>query len=152
MSIDRKQLAYDYFKQGYNCAQSVVLSFADILPMDKQTLEKVSIAFGGGFGRTRNLCGAVSAMGIVTGLLSDLNEEIARGKTDVYKTIQALVAQFKDRNGTDNCGELLKNVKNLTDGYVPQVRDAEYYSSRPCVKFVLDSVDILEKTLLGDEK
>ncbi len=148
MITDRKQLAYDYFKQGYNCAQSVVMSFADILPLDRATLEKVSIAFGGGFGRTRNLCGAVSAMGIVTGLLSDTNEEISQGKKDMYKTIQDLVAEFKQRNGTENCGELLKNVKNLTEGYVPQVRDEEYYATRPCVKFVLDSVDILEKALL----
>ncbi len=150
MKTDRKQLAYDYFKQGYNCAQSVVMSFADILPLDKETLEKVSIAFGGGFGRTRNLCGAVSAMGIVTGLLSDANAEISQGKKDMYKTIQDLVAKFKERNGTENCGELLKNVKNLTEGYVPQVRDEEYYSTRPCAKFVLDSVEILEKELLGE--
>lgn len=147
--IDRKQLAYDYFKQGYNCAQSVVASFEDVLPLDKDTLLQVAVAFGGGFGRTRNLCGAVSAMGIVAGLLHADQEEIAKNKGDVYKIVQMLDQEFKERNGSDNCAMLLKDVKNLTEGYVPQVRDEEYYTVRPCIKFVLDSVDIIEKTLLN---
>ena len=147
--IDRKQLAYDYFKQGYNCAQSVVASFEDVLPLDKDTLLQVAVAFGGGFGRTRNLCGAVSAMGIVAGLLHADQEEIAKNKGDVYKIVQMLDQEFKERNGSDNCATLLKDVKNLTEGYVPQVRDEEYYAVRPCIKFVLDSVDIIENTLLN---
>ena len=64
---ERKQLAYDNFKKGYNCCQSVVLAYADVLPPDKEILEKVTLGFGAGFGRTRNLCGAVSAFGFVTG-------------------------------------------------------------------------------------
>ena len=150
MAVDRKQLAYDYFKQGYNCAQSVVTAFEDVLPLDKEMLLKVSQAFGGGFGRTRNLCGAVSGMGIVTGLLHADQEEIAKNKGDVYRIIQILDNEFKERNGSDNCMELLKNVKNVTQGYVPQVRDEEYYKARPCIKFVLDAVDILEKNVLND--
>ena len=54
-----------------------------------------------------------------------------------------MVAIFKERNGSDNCGELLKNIKNLTDGYEPQERDEDYYKMRPCIKLVLDSVDII---------
>ena len=145
--IDRKQLAFDYFCSGHNCAQSVVMAFEDILPLDKQSLEKVSIAFGGGFGRTRNLCGAVSAMGIVVGLLNDTSNNPMADKGDIYKIIQHLVAEFKEKNNSDNCGELLKDVKNLTQGYMPQVRNSEYYNNRPCIKFVLDSVQLLEQYL-----
>lgn len=140
---ERKQLAYDNFKNGYNCCQSVVLAYADVLPLDAQTLEKLTLGFGAGFGRTRNLCGAVSAYGFVTGLLHDKCDTVAGDKADVYKQITELDAQFKKLNGSDICAELLKNVKNLTAGYVPEVRDEEYYKVRPCAKFVVDSAGII---------
>ncbi len=140
---ERKQLAYDNFKKGYNCCQSVVLAYADVLPLDEATLEKLTLGFGAGFGRTRNLCGAVSAYGFVTGLLHDRGETVAADKADVYKQITQLDEQFKQLNGSDICAELLKNVKNLTAGYVPEVRDEEYYKVRPCAKFVVDSAGII---------
>lgn len=140
---ERKQLAYDNFKKGYNCCQSVVLAYADVLPLDEATLEKLTLGFGAGFGRTRNLCGAVSAYGFVTGLLHDRGETVAADKADVYKQITQLDEKFKQFNGSDICAELLKNVKNLTAGYVPEVRDEEYYKVRPCAKFVVDSAGII---------
>ena len=141
--INRKQKAYNLFKEGYNCCQSVVLAFEDILPLDRKQLLGVSCGFGGGFGRTRNLCGAVSAFAIVMGLYLSHSDDPKHAKADMYKILQDMVAKFKERNGSDNCGELLKNVKNLTEGYMPQERDEEYYKVRPCIKFVLDSVDII---------
>ena len=87
---ERKQLAYDNFKKGYNCCQSVVLAYADVLPLDEATLEKLTLGFGAGFGRTRNLCGAVSAYGFVTGLVHDRGETVAADKADVYKQITQL--------------------------------------------------------------
>lgn len=145
---ERMQLAYENFKKGYNCCQSVVMAFSDVLPLDKDTLEKVTLGFGAGFGRTRNLCGAVSSYGFVCGLLHDKGANIAEDKTDVYKQITELDNKFKQLNGSDNCGELLKNVKNLTQGYVPQVRDEEYYKVRPCAKFVIDSAGLLHDHLV----
>lgn len=144
---ERMQRAYDNFKKGYNCCQSVVLAFADVLPLSEDMLEKVTVGFGAGFGRTRNLCGAVSAFGFVCGLLHDNSETLAQDKADVYKQISELDAKFKEINGTDCCAELLKNVKNLTKGYVPQVRDEEYYKTRPCAKFVVDSAGLLQDRL-----
>lgn len=144
---ERKQVAYENFKKGYNCCQSVVLAFSDVLPLDEDTLEKVTLGFGAGFGRTRNLCGAVSSYGFVCGLLHDKSATLAGDKADVYKQITELDNKFKAINGTDNCGELLKNVKNLTSGYVPEVRDEEYYKVRPCAKFVIDSAGLLHDHL-----
>ncbi|MBD5100234.1 MAG: C_GCAxxG_C_C family protein [Clostridiales bacterium] len=145
--IDRKKKAYELFKSGYNCAQSVVVAFEDVLKLDRETLLNVAIGFGGGFGRTRNLCGAVSAFAIVLGLYLPHSDDPMESKAQIYKHIQQLSEEFKARNGSDNCAVLLQNVKNLTTGYQPQVRDEEYYKVRPCVKFVLDSVEILEKHL-----
>lgn len=147
MEKTRKQKAYDYFKEGYNCCQSAVLAFEEDLPLDKEMLKNVSIGFGGGFGRTRNMCGAVSAFAIVLGLYMPHSDDPKFAKADIYKLLQNMVAKFKALNGSDNCGELLKNVKNLTEGYMPQERDGEYYKMRPCVKFVLDSVEIIEEQL-----
>ena len=144
----RMQLAYENFKKGYNCCQSVVLAFADVLPLDEEILEKVTLGFGAGYGRTRNLCGAVSSYGFVLGLLHDKRATLADDKTDVYKRITDLDNKFKELNGSDNCGELLRNVRNLTSGYVPQVRDEEYYKVRPCAKFVIDSAGLLHDKLV----
>ena len=145
--IDRQKKAYELFKSGYNCAQATVVAFEDILGLDRKTLLDLSIGFGGGFGRTRNLCGAVSAYAIVLGLYLPHSQDPMEGKAQIYKHIQMLSEEFKQRNGSDNCAQLLKDVKNLTSGYMPQVRDEEYYRVRPCVKFVLDSVEILERHL-----
>ena len=145
--ITRKQKAYNLFKEGYNCCQSVVLAFEDILPLDRKQLLAVSCGFGGGFGRTRNLCGAVSAYAIVMGLYLTHSDDPKLAKADMYKILQDMVAEFKALNGSDNCGELLKEVKNLTAGYMPQERDDDYYKVRPCIKFVLDSVDIISSTI-----
>ncbi|MDE5616167.1 MAG: C-GCAxxG-C-C family protein [Clostridia bacterium] len=150
--IDRKKKAYELFKNGYNCAQATVVAFEDILGLDRQTLLDLSIGFGGGFGRTRNLCGAVSAYAIVLGLYLQRSGDPMEAKAQIYKHIQELSEEFKARNGSDNCGALLQNVKNLTQGYLPQVRDEEYYRVRPCIKFVLDSVEILEKHLGLDKE
>lgn len=150
--MTREEKAREYFIKGYNCAQSVVLAFEDLIPIDKETLINLSAGFGGGFGRTRNLCGAVSAMAIVLGVLQDKSfgddkEEIANSKKEIYKRISDLDDQFKEINGSDNCAVLLANVKNLTAGSVPEERTEKYYKVRPCVKFVEDSVKLIKKEL-----
>ena len=111
--IDRKKKAYELFKSGYNCAQSVVVAFEDVLKLDRETLLNVAIGFGGGFGRTRNLCGAVSAFAIVLGLYLPHSDDPMESKAQIYKHIQQLSEEFKTRNGSDNCAVLLQNVKNL---------------------------------------
>lgn len=145
--MDRKQKAYDLFFEGYNCAQAVVGAFDDVLKIDKEKLLNLSIAFGGGFARTRNICGAVSAMGIVVGLFRANKKMDATDKAGVYKDVQAMIEEFKEKNSSDNCGILLKDIDNITQGYIPQVRDNTYYETRPCIKFVLDAVEILDKYL-----
>ncbi len=147
-NIDRKQKAFDLFCDGHNCAQSVVGAFADLVEIPFEQLMSMSIAFGGGFGRTRNICGAVSAMGIIVGILTPSCGDPMKDKAVVYQQVQKLSNEFKEKNNSDNCAVLLSNVKNLTTGYIPQVRDASYYNNRPCLKFVLDAVEILENHLI----
>lgn len=145
--MDRKQLAHDYFKEGYNCCQAVVLAFSDILPLEFNQLKAVSSAFGGGFARTRNLCGAVSAIGMVLGLMHEANPDIATDKLDVYKCVRELTDKFETENTSLLCGELLQNIPNITSNYVPSERTKEYYQKRPCVKFVMDATGYIEEYL-----
>lgn len=142
--MDRKQLAHDYFKQGYNCAQAMVLAFEDILPLNFEMLENLSSAFGGGFAKTRNLCGAVSGIGIVIGLISEHLEDVEADKKDIYQKVRSVSDKFLQENGTLICGELLKDLPNITSNYIPSERTAEYYATRPCVKFVMDAVGFVE--------
>ena len=146
--MNRKQKAYDYFKNGYGCAPAVLMAFEDVLPLDKATLESVAVPFGCGFGFTRNLCGAVSAMGLALGLVRRRADGAPIDKTEVYRLISEIDGKFKARNGdTDNCPDLLKKARVLTEGYVPDVPSPAPDGVRPCIKYVLDSVDLIEEEL-----
>ena len=67
----RVRRAEELFHEGYNCSQSVVLAFADLTGVDEALLEKISIGLGGGVGRLREVCGAVSGMAMVAGFICD---------------------------------------------------------------------------------
>ena len=67
--MERQELAEKLFKEGYNCSQAVVGAFADLLPSDYDTLMRRASPFGGGMGRLREVCGAVSGMFMVLGFL-----------------------------------------------------------------------------------
>ena len=142
--MTKEQLARDYFKQGYNCAQSVFLAYAPELGFDKETALKLSSSFGGGMGRLREVCGAVSAMFMVAGLkfgyIENDNDEI---KSKHYERIQNLASEFKSRNGSIICRELL-GLEDGADSFVPSRRTQEYYEQRPCEEFIADACRILD--------
>ena len=143
--MTRRELAMDYFKKGYNCSQSVVLAFEDMLPVEKSLLSKITSSFGGGMGRLREVCGAVSGMFMITGLLYGFDEpKGGQVKEDHYARIQELAKRFEESNGSIICRELLGlSVKH--DSPVPEERTNEYYKKRPCAEIVGDAADILEQ-------
>ena len=67
--MDHSYKAGELFLTGANCSQAVVLAFDDLTGLDRDTALKISSAFGGGMGRMREVCGAVSGMFMVLGLL-----------------------------------------------------------------------------------
>lgn len=146
--MKRRELAMDYFKKGYNCAQSVVLAFEDTVSIDKNELTKLASSFGAGMGRLREVCGAVSGMFMVAGLLygyDDPND--AKGKEEHYERIQELAKKFEEKNGTIVCRNLLGlNVQH--DSPKPEARTNEYYKKRPCAELVGDAAEILEEYIL----
>ncbi len=148
MSMTRREIAMDYFKQGYNCAQAVALAFEDLCTLDKDTLAKVSSSFGGGMGRLREVCGAVSGAFLIDGLLEGYTSPTSLDdKKEHYARIQALASQFKAQNGSIVCRELLG--ESATTTVTPEARTDEYYKKRPCIELVGDSAQILEEHLIA---
>ena len=149
--MSRKEAAMENFLKGYNCSQSLVLAFADLLEPDEESLMKLSCSFGGGMGRLREVCGSVSGMFMVAGLLYGYaGPETGQVKNDQYARIQKLAHAFEERNGSIVCRELLGlSVKH--DVPVAEARTAEYYKKRPCKEIIGSAAEILEAFLLEQE-
>ena len=136
------------FTNGCNCSQSVLCAFADIIGLDNKTAMKLASSFGGGMGRMREVCGAVSAMFMIAGMLKGYEipgDDI--GKTRQYQLIQELSKKFKKEHGTIICRELLG--LDIDDNPIPSARTSEYYASRPCENFVRTAAEIIEQELLN---
>lgn len=144
--MDKKEKAASLFKSGYGCAQAVLLAFADEMDLDEDTLAKLGSSFGGGMGRLREVCGAVSAMFMIAGLkYGPIDSKDHAAKTAHYALIQELAEKFKKENGSIICRELL----GLTgpQGPEPDKRTAQYYKVRPCAEKVASAAGIVEALL-----
>ncbi len=145
---ERGERAEALFRAGYNCSQSVVCAYADILGMPEETAARIVSCFGGGMGRMREVCGCVSGMLFVAGALRGYNgpAENAR-KKDVYAMVQELASRFRAQNGSIICRELLGLAKSEDTAPVPSERTTEYYQKRPCPRLAAMAADILEEYL-----
>ena len=131
---ERVQRAVDLFMSGYGCCQSVVAAFADLYDLDDKQAKLIAAGFGGGVGRMRMMCGAVSGLVILAGLNDGQTEGSDReGKAHCYKVVQQLLERSKRENGSIICSELLGLKGPVPPGnFVPDERNAEYYRKRPC--------------------
>ena len=104
----RVNRAVDYFMQGYGCCQSVVAAFADIYGLDEKLALKIAAGFGGGVGKMRMMCGAVSGLVMLIGLEEGQTEGADNeGKSHCYKIVQQLLEESKQQNGSIICAEIL---------------------------------------------
>ena len=142
--------ARENFRLGYNCAQSVFLAFALEFGFDEETALKLSSSFGGGMGRLREVCGAVSSVFAIAGLKYGYtipnDDEI---KARHYELVQKLAEKFKEKYGTIICRELLE-LPEGADSPIPSKRTDEYYQSRPCEEFVAFAAEIIEEELIAN--
>ena len=134
--------AAELFLQGYNCAQAVMVAFSDVTGLEPDFAAKMSSSFGGGMGRMREVCGAVSGMLMVAGLLYgyDTPGDDVQKKAH-YTLVQELAGQFRQQVGSIVCREILKNPPSDPN---PSPRTAEYYKARPCARMVLLAGQILD--------
>lgn len=140
--------AVDLFKEGYNCSQAVFLAFEDKLHIDRNVALKLSSSFGGGMGRLREVCGAVSGMFLVAGVLYGYDDpKDYDKKKEHYARIQQLAKEFEELNGSIVCRELL-GLGTEKEGPTPDKRTDEYYKKRPCAELVGMAAAIMEQYIL----
>ena len=135
--------AGELFLAGYNCSQSVVVAFCDVTGLSEAFAAKLSSSFGGGMGRMREVCGAVSGMLTVAGLLygySTPGDDAA--KRAHYTLVQALAGRFREEHGSIICREILKNPPSDPN---PTPRTADFYKTRPCVRMVMTAARLLDE-------
>lgn len=153
---ERVEKAKRLFKEdGYNCCQAVVLAYNDIFGLDDKTAASVASGFGGGMGRMREVCGSVSGMTLLAGLISPAdNPNDKSGRTANYALVQEMAEKFKEINGSILCKELLGLVPTGSAGNVqkespePSDRTAEYYKKRPCEELVGISARIVGEKII----
>ena len=147
---ERVGRAVEHFMQGYGCCQSVVAAFADIYGLDEVMAKRIAAGFGGGVGRLRMMCGAVSGIVMLVGLDCGQTEGSDReGKSACYKVVQQLLAESEAENGSLICAEILglKGFEKAKSSYVASPRTAEYYKTRPCVAKVESAARIFANYL-----
>lgn len=146
--MSRAEKAKEYFKAGYNCSQAVALAFADLMDLDEKTIAKITQPFGGGMGRLRLTCGAVSGMATVVGAIFGDAELTADGKKNTYSIVQEVCGAFKNECESLICGELLTGANLQVEvGGEAEKRTNEYYKKRPCAELVYTAARIIEEFL-----
>ena len=160
---ERVEKARRLFKEeGYNCCQAVVLAYNDIFGIDDRTAAAMSSGFGGGMGRMREVCGSVSGMVMLAGLIAPAADPSVKvDRTRNYALVQEMAGEFRTINGSIVCKELLGLVPIGSSATVPQEspepsdRTPEYYQKRPCEELVGISARIVGERILQctkDEK
>ena len=149
--MTRGEKAKALFEEGYNCCQAVVLSYSDILGIEEKNLSLLASGFGGGMGRMREVCGAVSGMFMVADILNGYSSPTDNEKKKAtYAMIQSLAEGFRKENGSIICRELL-GLKVPEGTNVPEKRTEEYYKKRPCGELCRIAADILDNYLKENE-
>ncbi len=149
---ERADKAEALFKSGYNCAQSVVGAYADLFDMEPETAMRFAEGLGGGLGRMRLTCGAVSGMALVAGMvLSSGKPDDLDAREKVYESVQQMANLFQARNGSLMCRELLGEALPKGNSTRPQKRNEQFYKERPCLGYVRQCAESIEQILGPDE-
>ena len=142
-------------EEGYNCCQAVVLAYNDIFGIDDATAASLSSGFGGGMGRMREVCGSVSGMVMLAGLITPAADpSVKLDRTRNYALVQEVAEEFKGINGSIVCKELLglvpmgSNISVAKESPEPSDRTPEYYKKRPCEELVGIAARIIGEKIL----
>lgn len=145
---ERVEKATALFKSGCTCSQAVLLAYCDLFELDEKTAMRISCGLGGGVGRLREVCGAVSGMALLAGLKhgSEAPQDAA-AKKRTYEVVQQMACAFRERHGSIVCRQLLGLDKSENDP-APSERTEAYYLKRPCAEYVADAAALVERFLL----
>jgi C_GCAxxG_C_C family probable redox protein len=153
---ERVEKARRLFKEGgYNCCQAVVLAYNDIFGLEDELAASLSSGFGGGMGRMREVCGAVSGMVMLAGMIRPASDPTVKDwRTANYALVQDMAGEFKKINGSIVCKELLGLVPMGSctpapkESPEPSDRTPEYYKKRPCEEMVGIAARIVGERIL----
>ena len=148
---DYAALAQQNFRRGYNCAQAVACAFSEELGMPEAQVARLVCSFGGGMGKLREVCGAVSGALFVLGALQGYGDPAATDeKAAHYARVQEFARRFREAHETIICRELLRGIALQKEHTAePEARTEEYYRVRPCARFVATAARILGDMLVG---
>ena len=143
------EIAKQLFFKGYNCAQSVFCAFTDVTGYDIDTSARMASSFGGGLGRLRETCGAVSAAALILGIVKGYDDPADyEAKKQHYELVREFADKFKEKDKSIICRELLTEASlNPESGGAPEQRSEEYYQKRPCPNLVYDAALILDEMI-----
>lgn len=145
--MTRPEKAKELFEGGCNCCQAVFCAFLEETNLTKDEALRLSAGFGGGFGRLREVCGAVSGMTMVlSNKFASTDPNNHEEKAALYALIQKAAGEFREENGSIICRELL-GLAEKSSAPVPEERTKEYYKKRPCSELVECAAKIAEKYL-----
>ncbi len=146
----REKQALANFAAGHNCAQSVLMAYADVLGLTEEQAAMISVGFGGGMGRLRLHCGAFSAAVMLAGAMEGKAGAEKEHRPQTYARVQEIHRQFVARNGTVSCAELLGRA-GVPEKPTPEERTPEYYRKRPCARVIRSACQIIDDMLMEGE-
>ncbi|BBE31336.1 hypothetical protein OSSY52_14770 [Tepiditoga spiralis] len=130
--------AVNYFNNGYTCSQAIVKTFKNEFNIDEKILEAISYGFGGGMGKSGNICGAVSGGIMVIGM-RNMNEK----KDIVYKKVNKFISEFKKINGETSCTKLLEFSNELSEE-----EEKNKFKKKICTNCIKSTVELLNSQLI----
>ena len=149
---EHSRKAVELFRSGYNCSQAVFAAFSDVTGIDEKTSVKMASPFGGGLGRLREICGAVSGMSLAAGCLWGYDDTKNKdAKTEHYALISGMAKDFAEVFGSYICKDILA-IKTTEYSPVAENRTPEFYALRPCERCVAVAAEILDKRIEQTEK
>ena len=145
--MNHSERAAELFLSGYNCAQAVAVAFSDVTGLNETASAKLASPFGGGMGRMREVCGAVSGILMVYGYLYGYDHPDPDAQKKCYATVQKLAEKFRQQAGSIICREILKNPPSDP---APTPRTEEYYKQRPCARMVMIAANLLDEYITNN--
>lgn len=146
---ERSRKAREFFRDGYNCCQSVLLAFQDVIGLPQEEIARISSGFGGGMGRLREVCGAVSGMVFMAGVISPADHpENADERRANYALVQEFAENFRKQNGSIVCRDLLGLRAGHKESPAPSTRSEQWYTDRPCERLVGCAARIVAEKLM----
>ncbi len=145
---ERVNKARELFLEGYNCSQSVFLAYSDVFGIETSFAARIAAPFGGGVGRLREICGAVSGMSLLAGQMEPADDPADKeAKARNYALVQEMADPFRKENGSIICRELL-GLEQKKDDPKPSERTTQYYETRPCEEYVATAAKIVGEKIV----